>query len=181
MVGQALDNGQVNVLASLVSEGLSLKAHLEQHVRPWFSTNITEASRAATRRSPLLAALEDTDDSGLKSSAYGTLQECFGFEFGQLTTIKRPWEERRNVVMDILNRAMKFTFKPALQLDPVHARPLAEALNSPFYERSNRTQVEKTNHCIVGALALMLLRAELWKATPKASQPRQPPRSWMTA
>src|SRR5262249_637176 len=116
VIGQALNNGQVNILAALVSEGLSLKAHLEHHVRPWFWANIIEASRAATVRSPLLAALEDTDEHPeLRSSAYEALQGFFVFEFGQLTSIKRTWEERRSVVMDILNRAMKFTFKPALQ------------------------------------------------------------------
>ena len=184
VIGQALDNGQVNVLATLVSEGLSLKTHLEQHVRPWFAANIIEASYAATCRSPLLAALEDADEiraelGGLKTEAYQTLRGFFVFEFGQLTTIKRPWEERRSVVMDILNRAMKFTFKPALQLDPIHARPLAEALNRPFYEKSNRTQMEKTNLSIVDALALMLLRAQLWKQTPRdEKQHRVPPSPW---
>ena len=119
VIGQLLDNGQVNVLAALVSEGLSLKAHLEQHVRPWFSANIVEASYAATCRSPLLAALEDTDEiraelGGLKTEAYRTLKGFFVFEENQLTAIRRPWEERRSVVMDILGRAMKFTFRPCI-------------------------------------------------------------------
>ena len=183
VIGQALDNGQVNVLAALISEGLSLQAHLEQHVRPWLSANVIEASRAATRRSPLLGALEDADDPALKSSvssAYQTLRDFFVFEFGQLTTIKRPWEERRRAVMDVLVKSMKFTFKPALQLDPIHARSLAEALNTPFYERSDRTLLEKTNHCIINGLALMLLRAELWRAQPKPPKPLRYPSSWMS-
>jgi len=128
----------------------------------------------------LLAALEDTDDSALSSSAYKALQVFFVFEFGQLTTIKRPWEERRRAVMDILPKSIPFRFTPALQLDPIHAKPLAEALNTPFYERSDRTQLEKTNHCIVNGLALMLLRAELWKQQPK-NRPMPNVGSWMTA
>jgi phage terminase large subunit-like protein len=182
VIGQALDNGQVNVLAALISEGLSLRAHLEQHVHPWFAANVIEASRAATRRSPLLVALEDADDSSSPgSSACQTLQEFFVFEFGQLTTVKRPLEERRRVVMDLLVKAMPFTFRPALQLDPIHARPLAEALNTPFYERSSRTQLEKINHSIVDGLALMLLRAELWKRAPKDPKPPRMAPSPMSA
>jgi len=61
-----------------------------------------------------------------------------------------------------LPKSIPFRFSPALQLDPIHAKPLAEAWNTPFYERSNRSQPEKMNHSIVDGLALMLLRAEMW-------------------
>ena len=67
---------------------------------------------------PLLAGLEDTDErqelGGLKTAAYQALQDLFVFEFGQLTTIKGRWEERRAAVIDILPKVMKFTFTPAL-------------------------------------------------------------------
>jgi hypothetical protein len=71
--------------------------------------------------------------------------------------------------LDFLVRAVPFTFKPALQFDPVNARPLSQALNGRFYEKD---QTEKKNYHIVNAFTLLLARLELWKAMPKAKPSR---------
>jgi hypothetical protein len=170
---------EIRVLASFSSE-MDVRNHLEQLVKPWLSVNVTAPSRAGTRSVTLLGALEDADP-GLMSSTYEMMREALGFEFGQLSQIKKPWEERRALVADALRRAMPFWFRPCLQLDPTDARPLAEALNKPFYEkRDTRNPQERENHCLVSALSLMLCRAELWRARPKNSYvPRLPP-SWMS-
>ena len=86
---------------------------------------------------------------------------------GEWASISKPWEIRRDAMLDILTRAVPFIFKPAVQLDSASTLPLIQALNGRTYEK---TQIEKKNYHVVNAFTLLLTRFELWKAD--AKEPR---------
>jgi len=41
----------------------------------------------------------------------------------------KPWENRREAMLELFGKVLPFALKPALQIDPVNARLLVEALS----------------------------------------------------
>ena len=141
---------------------------LEEFIKPWLSANIY--------RPTLLGGIEDTDPQ-VSSYMRRTIDETLGA--GQWTTIKKPWESRRDAMLDVLGKALPYTFQPILQLDPVNARPLIEALSGRWSFEKYRRDVRNTSWHVANAFTLLLTRLELWKATPKISERVPPPPSPM--
>ena len=168
VVGQLDRNGQIRILAAFVSEGMSLRRHLEEFIKPWLSANVY--------RPTLLGGLEDADPQ-VSSDMRRTIDEILGA--GQWTTIKKPWESRRDAMLDVLGKAMPFTFQPILQLDPVNARPLIEALSGRWSFEKDRRDVRNASWHVANAFTILLTRLELWKVTPKISERVPPPPSPM--
>jgi hypothetical protein len=103
-----------------------------------------------------------------------TIRETLGA--GEWMTIQKPWESRRDAMLDILGKAMPYTFRPILQIDPVNARPLIEALSGRWSFEKDRRDTRNASWHVANALTLLLSRLELWKATPKDPKlPRLPP------
>jgi hypothetical protein len=164
VIGQQ-SSGQIRIFAAFVSEGMSLRRHLEECVKPWLSANVF--------RPTLLGGLEDADPQ-VSSDMRRTINEILGA--GEWTTIQKPWESRRDAMLDALSKAMPFTFKPILQLDPVNARPLIEGAGGGLSKKSGATR--KTLRGVANALTLQLLEARC-EAKPKDPRRMLPP-SWMS-
>jgi hypothetical protein len=86
--------------------------------KPWLATSGLHPA--------LLGACEEAGPQ-LSSDMRQTIRETLGA--GEWMTIQKPWESRRDAMLDILGKALPYTFRPILQIDPVNARPLIEALS----------------------------------------------------
>ena len=163
VVGQVDRSGQIRILAAFVSEGMSLRRHLEECVKPWLSAN--------TYRLALLGGLEEADPR-VGSDMRRTIDEILGA--GEWAVIQKPWESRRDAMLDVLGKAMPYTFKPILQIDPVDARPLIEALSGRWsFERERRDMKNALWH-VANAFTLLIARSELWKAKQKPHRATKP-------
>jgi hypothetical protein len=58
-----------------------------------------------------------------------------------------------------------------LQLDPVNARPLIEALSGRWSFEKDRRDTRNASWHVANAFTLLLCRLELWKAMPKDYEP----------
>jgi hypothetical protein len=157
---------ETRIFAAFLSEGQSLRRHLLEHVKPWLAANTqTQAPR-------LMGAYEDGDVE-IKAETHRTAMEVIGGEWALIT---RPWQSRRDAMLDTLTKAAPFTFRPIVQIDPVNTSLLSQALNGRLYEKE---KTEKKNYHVVNAFTLLLTRLELWKATGKAQKPLRTPPSYM--
>jgi hypothetical protein len=170
VIGQLDRNGQIRILAAFVGEGMSLRRHLQECVKPWLSANVM--------RPALLGGLEDADPQVI-SDMRRTIDEILGP--GEWTVIRKPWESRRDAMLDVLGKALPFTFKPILQLDPVNVRPLIEALSGRWSFEKDRRDTRNASWHVANAFTLLIARSELWKAAPKDPESPQLPPSWMSA
>jgi hypothetical protein len=185
VIGQVDHSGQIRILASFVSQGMNLRRHLEQCAKPWLTANTRPDERfkpwiATSGLQPtLLGAFEEADDPRLDSDVRQTIRETLG-DAQWLTVPKKTWESRKDAMLDILGKAMPYTFRPILQIDPVNARPLIEALSGRWSFEKDRRDTRNASWHVANAFSLLLARQELWKAMPKASEPMRLPRSWMS-
>jgi hypothetical protein len=170
VVGQLDRSGQIRIVAAFVSEGMSLRRHLEESVKPWLSANVF--------RPTLLGGLEDAD-SQVYSDMRRTIGEILGA--GEWTRIEKPWQTRRDAMLDVLRKAMPFKFQPILQLDPVNARPLIDAFSGRWSFEKERRDTRNASWHVANAFTLRIARSELWKATPKNFEPPRLPPSHMSA
>ena len=152
VIGQVDRSGQIRILAAFVSEGMSLRRHLEECVKPWLSANIF--------RLALLGGCEDADPQ-VGSDMRRTIHEILGA--GEWTVIQKPWESRRDAMLDALSKAMPYTFKPILQLDPVNARPLIEALSGRWSFEKDRRDTRNASWHLANAFTLLITRARCGK------------------
>jgi hypothetical protein len=159
-------NHEIRVFFAVVAENMSLRHHLQEHVKGWLSGNAL--------RMEINGAYENSGNPEIQSEACRTAQEVLG---GQWTSISTPWELRRDRMLNILVEAQPFSFKPRVQIDQASTSSLCQALNARLYEK---TQSEKKNYHVINALTLLLDRLELWKMKPKDYKPRIP-QSWMSA
>ena len=149
--------------------GSAILAALEESVKPWLSANV----RGAT----LLGGYEEADPR-LSSDMRRTINEILGA--GEWTVIKKPWESRRDAMLDVLGKATAYTFKPILQLDSVNALPLIEALSGRWSFERERRDTKNASWYIANAFGLLLARSELWKAMQKPPMVQRLPPSWMS-
>jgi hypothetical protein len=152
VIGQ-MYNGEIRIFAAFLSDGMSLRRHLLEYTKPWLSTNAHFSPRLQ-----MMGAYEDTTDVETKSETHRAAQEILG---GEWASISKPWEVRRDSMLDILTRAAPFTFRPIVQISPAGTALLSQALNGRLYEKE---KTEKKNYHIVNAFTLLLTRLELWKS-----------------
>jgi hypothetical protein len=176
VIGQFARNSQIRILGSFVGEAMGLRRYLLECVKPWLSANVPIVPTSLEAFRPvLLGALEDAEkDSDMRKS----LNEILGA--GVWTTIKTPWEGRKDAMLDVLSKAMPYTFRPVLQIDPVDARPLIEALSGRWSFEKDRRDTRNASWHVANAFTLLLARLELWKAMAKPKSLRLP-HSWMSA
>src|SRR5262249_7863463 len=127
VIGQ-IYNREIRILAAFCTEGMSLRQHLVEFTKPWLSAN--------AHRLRIIGGYEDIADVEIRSGIFQAAQEILG---GEWASISKRWESRRDNMLDFLVRAIPFTFKPALQFDPVNARPLSQALNSGRFHDKTQT------------------------------------------
>jgi hypothetical protein len=170
VVGQLDRSGQIRVVAAFVSAGMSLRRHLEQRVKPWLSANVF--------RPTLLGGLEDADPQ-VSSDMRRTMAKSWAPASGR--RLKNRGESRRDAMLDALAKAIPHVFTPALQIDPVNARPLIEALSGRRSFEKDRRDTRNASWHVANAFSLLLSRLELWKATPKNPERMRMPPSAMSA
>ena len=90
-------------------------------------------------------------------------------------------EHIQRELLDILGKAMPYSFRPILQIDPVNARPVIEALSGRWSFEKDRRDTRNASWHVANALTLLLSRLELWKAMPKDPKPPRLPPSPMSA
>jgi hypothetical protein len=122
----------------------------------------------------ILGAYEDITDDEIKWETGWIARETLG---GEWSLVSKPWEIRRDSLVNWLSQSQPFTFKPQVQLDSLGTRDLSQALSRPFHEKK---QAEKSYH-IVNAFSLLLTRLDSWKAMPKDPKPPRMPPSPMAA
>jgi hypothetical protein len=139
-------------------------------VKPWLSTNLSSLPKtpnAPTLR--LVGAYED--DPQLKSDTHRTVRETLPAEW---CSISKPWESRRDAMLEVLVKAQAFSFKPLVQINSTDTQVLSQALNGRVYEK---TQIEKKTYRVLDAFSVLVVRLEMWKtmSNNSARLPRTPP------
>ena len=117
-------NSEIRIFAAFVSEGMSLRRHLEEHTQALAICQCAPFAPVGRLRG---------QDLQIKSETHRTAQEILS---GEWASISKPWEIRRDAMLDILVKAAPFTFKPIVQIDPANTLPLSQALNGRFYEKA---------------------------------------------
>src|SRR4030095_14750586 len=117
----------------------------------------------------LLGAYED-DPQG-KSDTHRTLREAVPAEWSSIT---KPWESRRDAMLEVLVKCQAFSFKPVVQINSTDTQVLSQALNGRVYEK---TQIEKKTYRVLDAFSVLVVRLEMWKvmSNKSARPPRLPP------
>jgi hypothetical protein len=162
VIGQQYNN-EIRIFAAFVTEGMSLRHHLLEHTRNWLANN--------AHRLELMGSYEKDKDPQQDSEIYRTALDVLG---GQWVSITKPWDVRRDSLLDTLTKAQPFTFEPVVKINRENTLPLSQALSSRFYDKA-----EKKHYYIANAFSLLLSRLDLWKNTPKARGPRILPPSAM--
>src|SRR6476659_7293521 len=166
VVGQAYNN-EVRIFAAFLTEGMSLRRHFSEYLRPWLSANCP--------RLELMGGYEDTLNIEIRSKTHEAAVEILG---GQWVSIWHNWENRLDRMRDALLRAQPFTFRPAVQFSQTNTAILTQALQSERRYR-DKAQADKKNYHIVNSFTLLLCRQELWRQTPRdEKQHRIPPSAW---
>jgi len=159
-------NDEVRVFAAFCTEGISLRRHLEQFTKSYLITH--------AHRLQLFGGYEDITDAQLKSEIFLTAQEILQ---GQWASISKPWEIRRDNLLNSLVKAVPYKLTPAVQFDPTNTVQLSQALSSGRYRE--RIQADRQNYHVVNALTILLSRIDFWRAMPKSHRPRPlPPSAW---
>ena len=158
-------NDEIRVFASFVTEGMSLRRHLEEYTKSWLI--------AHAHKVQLFGGYEDITDTQLKSEIFVTASEVLQ---GQWAGISKPWETRRDAMLDMLTKAVPFIFRPLVQFDPQGTVSLSQALSTGRY--NEKLQVEKKSYHVVNAFTLLITRLEYYKAMPKPKPMHLPTSAW---
>src|SRR5262249_30082677 len=105
---------------------------------------------------------ESITDRKLESEIFVTCSEVLQ---GQWASITKLWESRRDTMLDMLVKAVPFTFRPAVQFCPTNTSVLSQALASGRF--NEKIQADKKNNHIVNPFPPFLPRRELGKETQK--------------
>jgi hypothetical protein len=171
VLGQVYNN-EIRIFAAFLTEAMSLKRHIEECIKPWLSTNLSSLPK--TPNAPklrLLGAYED-DPQG-KSDTHRTVREALPAEWCSIT---KPWESRRDAMLEVLVKAQAFSFKPVVQINSTST--LSQALNGRVYEKA---QIEKKTYHVLNAFSLLVARLQMWQVMSKDLKPPRLPPSAMSA
>lgn len=131
IIAQA-QSGVVCVLAVFASEQMSLRRHLETIVKPWLIRHTPWAFRGRQ----LFGSYPGEGDQQQQWTSQQMLEEVLG---GDWSPAQKPWESRKDSILDLLAKAVPGAFKPALQIDSTEARLLVDALSGRWsYEKNRR-------------------------------------------
>jgi hypothetical protein len=173
IIGQQY-NSEIRIFAAFVTEAMSLKRHLEECVKVWLSTNLSNLPK--TPNAPKLRLLGAYgDDPQGKLDTHRTVRETLTAEWCSIT---KPWENRRDAMLEVLVKAQAFSFKPVVQINSTDTQVLSQALNGRVYEK---TQIEKKTYRVLDAFSLLVARLQMWKVMREDSKPPRLPPSPMAA
>ena len=152
VIAQQSDGG-IRVLAAFASEGMGLRRHIETIVKPWLAAN---ARWALHDHRLLLGAFEDLDEQ-TESDLLQIIEDGLG---GMWEKPASKWEGRRDAVLDLIGKATAGLFQPALQIDPIGARLLIEALSGRWSYESERREKRTVWYHVANAFSLLVSSIE---------------------
>lgn len=130
VIGQEVQ-GEIRVLAALVSERAGTRQHLENLVLPWLAIHAPWAMRTASMLMHYYDPAMDTpDQSNVESSPVSVLREVLG---GATYPGAVSWPGRRDPLLSLLARLNPMMGRPRLQLDADGCRLLISALNGRWH------------------------------------------------
>jgi hypothetical protein len=133
IVGQEVQ-GEIRVLAALVSERAGTRQHLENVVLPWLAIHAPWAMRTSGLLTSYYDSAMDTpDQSNVESSPLNVLREVLG---GACYPGAVSWPGRRDPLLSLLMRLNPMTGRARLQLDAEGCRLLISALNGKWHYRT---------------------------------------------
>jgi hypothetical protein len=126
---------------------------------------------------PIEGVYEQTPEKELNWEVHDTSRKTLG---GRWISVTEIWVKRREAILDYLERAQPFLFRPVIQIDPINARPLVDALGARWnYDKERRDTRDAAWH-IANAFGILLTRLKL-KVQSNAQKPPRLPPSWMSA
>jgi hypothetical protein len=132
--------GVICVLAIFVNEGMSLGRHLKTIVRPWI--------KRFAPGSEILGAYSNDGDVQMQWTNLLLIETTIG---GNWSPTYNPWESRKDLLLDLLSKAVPGAFIPALQIDPTDARLLVDALSGRWSYEKNRRDTRTIWHHVANA------------------------------
>ncbi len=141
-------HGSIRVLAAFVSEGMGLRRHVETMVKPWLADN----ARWAMRNHPMLLGAFEEVDQQTEWDLLEILEDAIG---GIWEKSPSKWESRRDAVLDLIGKATPGLFCPALQIDPIGAKVLIEALSGRWTYNSERREKRTIWYHVANAFSLL--------------------------
>ena len=102
--------GDVQVLASFVTEAGGLRYHVEQQVTPWLRNH---ARFVFSNRQNLCGCYDDNMDLLQLQTLYASLEDILKADWNQST---QTWDGRREAMHALLNSVEHFTFRPKFQV-----------------------------------------------------------------
>ena len=166
VIAQAYQS-EIRVFFAAVTQGMSLRHHLEQFTRPWLEKNSPPLQ--------LFGSYEDSKDIETRAKLHQATTKVLQ---GEWCSIWHRWEARLDQMRDALTKSAVYTFKPLIQFSPQNTSLLTQALNSGRYRDR---EVDRKNFHIVSAFTLLLARQEIWKQAPRDEKPQRVPPSFMSA
>jgi hypothetical protein len=143
VIAQQASDGSMRVLASFVSEGMSLRRHVETVVKPWISAN--------ARQRQIWGTFEKIDGR-TEWDLIQIVEDAIG---GSWQTAEGEWDARRDGVLDLIGKATPGAFRPALQIDP-EAKILIEALSGRWSYEHDRRDKRTVWFYIANAFSILL-------------------------
>lgn len=133
IIGQEAQ-GEIRVLAALVSQRAGTRQHLENVVLPWLAIHAPWAMRTSGLLTSYYDSAMDTpDQSDVESSPLSVLREVLG---GACYPGAISWPGRRDPLLSLLMRLNPMTGRARLQLDADGCRLLISALNGKWHYRT---------------------------------------------
>ncbi len=157
VIAQQSAFGSIRVLAAFASEGMSLRRHIETVVKPWFVRH----ARGQLQNSQLLFGAFEAIDDRTEWDMLQIIEDALG---GIWETPDGAWDARRDQVLDLIGKATPGMFQPALQIDPVDARLLVEALSGRWSYANDRRDKRTAWYYVANALSLLTANLHLGSA-----------------
>jgi hypothetical protein len=153
VIAQA-QSGVVCVLAVFTSEQMSLRRHIETIVKPWLVRHTSWALRGRQ----LFGSYPGEGDGQQQWPSQLILEEML--LGGDWSPAQKPWESRKDSILDVLAKAVPGAFKPALQINATEARLLIDALSGRWSYEKNRRDTRTVWHYVADAFSCAIGRVE---------------------
>ena len=79
---------------------------------------------------------------------------------GDWSPAQKPWESRKDSILDVLAKAVPGAFKPARQINATEARLLIDALSGRWSYEKNRRDTRTVWHYVADAFSCAIGRVE---------------------
>jgi hypothetical protein len=128
----AQPQGQTLAVFAAFGAESGLRRHLAGTVRPWLSAYLPRA----LQDSRFLMGLYE--DPGREYELIRAVEEVLS---GRWDISPHGWASRKENLLNLFDKAVPFSFSPAMQIDPVHARTLVESLGGRWDQNEDKKTI----------------------------------------